>query len=492
MKNKLIHILSLLTILALFLTACNLSSGPSTGEPGEVTQPPVEETGASPIPPLGNTIEILSVTPPLPAGISIADPVTVLVRYDLTIPNGTMQIWFERFTDANCTILGVDPTTGGTTFAGALEEAYGGTHEIAVTFPPLPLLEIAYVGVGVRLWTPDNSTVLVEDMSYAACYIVQEPPADMVFEPSDLTTIPGATAGTGAISGLVFGDYNGNGLLDASEAGGGPYQLVLADVSCSTTLTTTQSAPDGNYAFLGLPPGTYCVIITYPGGMVLPGYFQRVEVVANNISSASFGLQLTSTSPPPVTTGYCGDGVVDTGAGEQCDPPNTIDCTATCQSYVAYCGDGYVDTGAGEQCDPPNLTDCTASCQSYAGYCGNGIVDPSLGEQCDPPNTTDCTASCQTYIAYCGDGYVDTGAGEQCDPPNLTDCTASCQSYVAYCGDGYVDSSAGEQCDPPNIDFCTAQCELYLPNCGNGIIDIGEECDPPNPTDCTAQCQSWP
>ncbi len=422
MNNKFARILDLLTIFALFLAACSLVATPSTDETQEATQPPGSE------PPAGDMIEILSVSPPVPSGISIADPVTVMIRYNMTIPEGTLQVWFERFTDADCTITMAD-TTGATTLAGTLDGGMpGGLHEVTVNVPPLPLLEVAYVGVGVRLWTPDSNTILVEDMSYDVCYTVQAPPADLPVAASNLTPIPGGTGGVGAIAGIIFGDSNGNGLLDSGETGTGPYLLTLADTSCSTTFLTTNSETDGYYGFLGLPAGTYCVTISYTGGVVLPGYFQRVEVVATNTSEASFALQTGSASPPPSTTGYCGDGVLDTGSGEQCDPPN--------------------------------LTDCTASCQSYAGYCGNGIVDPSLGEQCDPPN--------------------------------ITDCTASCQIYVAYCGNGFVDLSLGEQCDPPNIDFCTAQCQLYLPNCGNGVLDIGEECDPPNTTDCTAQCQSFP
>ncbi|HWQ46402.1 MAG TPA: SdrD B-like domain-containing protein, partial [Longilinea sp.] len=307
---------------------------------------------------------------------------------------------------------------------------------------------------------PDNSTILVEDMSYDVCYAVNEPPEDLGVTAASTSPIPGATAGTGAITGYVYADANANGIMDASEYGGGPYAITLADIGCSTTLSSTTTDGAGSYAFFSLPPGTYCVIMPYASSTILPGYWQRVTVVANNTTSAYFGMQPVAGPPPPPTTGYCGDGALDAGSGEQCDPPN--------------------------------LTDCTASCQTYTGYCGNGIVDPSLSEQCDPPNTTDCTASCQTYVGYCGNSIIDTFLGEQCDPPNITDCTASCQIYVAVCGDGWVDSANGEQCDPPNPDYCTASCQLYLPNCGNFSLDYGEECDPPNTTDCTAQCQSWP
>ena len=453
MRNKFALILDILTILGLLIAGCSLGLPPSTDVPQVVTELPGELPGVSPIPPTGDRIEILSVSPPVPSGVSIVDPVTVMVRYNLTIPEGTFQLWFERFTDADCTIPMAD-TTGGTTLAGILETAAGGSQEVSYSIPPLPLLEVAYVGVGVRLWTPDNSTILVEDMSYDVCYAVQAPPADMPVAPPELEPIPGGTDGIGAITGITFGDTNGNGLLDSGESGAGPYQLTLADTTCSTTFLITNSDSSGYYGFLALPAGTYCVLITYTSGIVLPGYLQRVEVVANNTSEASFALQ-TGTAGPP-SSGVCGDGVADIGAGEQCDPPN--------------------------------LTDCTATCQSYTGFCGDGNVDPSLGEQCDPPNSTDCTFACQVYVPYCGNFVVDTG--ESCDPPNLTDCNASCQLILPACGNYIVDF--GEQCDPPNTTFCTAQCRLYVPNCGNGIIDIGEQCEPPDTFNCTQYCQSFP
>jgi len=233
------------------------------------------------------------------------------------------------------------------------------------------------------------------------------------------------TARTGAISGIVYLDNNANGLMDAGETGGGPFEITLADVSCSTSLGDTLTDANGNYAFSRLPAGTFCVIITYSSGLISPGYWQRVTVVADNTSPAYFGLQPSTAPPSSPSTGYCGDGVVDTSLGEQCDPPNLTNCTASCQTYTGYCGNGIVDVSLGEQCDPPNITDCTASCQTYVAWCGNGIIDS--GETCDPPNVDFCTASCQLYLPNCGNGIINIG--EECDPPNVTNCTAQCQNW---------------------------------------------------------------
>jgi cysteine-rich repeat protein len=60
---------------------------------------------------------------------------------------------------------------------------------------------------------------------------------------------------------------------------------------------------------------------------------------------------------------------------------------------TSTCGDGYVDTSAGEDCEPPNSATCDSSCRTIV--CGNGILQGS--EQCDDGNTLNldgCDASC--------------------------------------------------------------------------------------------------
>jgi len=58
----------------------------------------------------------------------------------------------------------------------------------------------------------------------------------------------------------------------------------------------------------------------------------------------------------------CGDGFVSTANGEQCEPPNTATCSATCQTIA--CGDA-VRAGT-EQCDDgnaSNLDGCDSTCK---------------------------------------------------------------------------------------------------------------------------------
>lgn len=114
-------------------------------------------------------------------------------------------------------------------------------------------------------------------------------------------------------------------------------------------------------------------------------------------------------------TRACGDGTTDHLAGEECDPADPdsyieacvgtnrpsgvaacdpVECTIiNDEAQCAYCGDGIIDSAAGEECDGNNIgtpcwgegqPTCTSECKldvSTCDSCGNGVVDP--GEECD-------------------------------------------------------------------------------------------------------------
>jgi len=174
----------------------------------------------------------------------------------------------------------------------------------------------------------------------------------------------------------------------------------------------------------------------------------------------------------------CGDGVVE--KGEDCDQgtgnnnnPNAL-CRTNCQ--FAHCGDGIIDTVLGEQCDNGPQPDiyCSSTCQQL---CGNGKID--AGEQCDfgcsnsyAPNS--CRPDCTN--PKCGDGILDKG--EECDNGTLNSdkvggaCRTNC--LLPHCGDNVVDQ--GETCDN-GVNAVGSGCDQCQSECGNGILDQGEECD---------------
>jgi fibro-slime domain-containing protein len=147
-------------------------------------------------------------------------------------------------------------------------------------------------------------------------------------------------------------------------------------------------------------------------------------------TESNFQLTLSGFSTTKsICTSTCGDGVVT--AGKECDcgtdpnnlPPGCVGvnndttydgCKTDC-TWGPYCGDGIVQTADGEQCDlganngntALGNNGCSYTCQKPQ-YCGDGIVQTNLGEQCDlgaqngQPGSL-CSSTCQ-YVqnAYFG------------------------------------------------------------------------------------------
>lgn len=171
------------------------------------------------------------------------------------------------------------------------------------------------------------------------------------------------------------------------------------------------------------------------------------------------------TPEPPV----CGDRIVQTFEGEECDDgrdnSDNAECTDSCT--IAACGDGLVHTGV-EACDNglANAEDgaCTHLCT--IATCGDGYVHAGVEECDDGGGNSDigsCTTRCAT--AECGDGLLQVGV-EECDfgAKNRDDgvCTTDCRFNTAGCGDESIDE-ATEECDDGNQfggDGCSPTCRL--------------------------------
>ena len=183
----------------------------------------------------------------------------------------------------------------------------------------------------------------------------------------------------------------------------------------------------------------------------------------------------------------CGDGIVQ--SSEKCDDGNILDgdgCAANCLSQET-CGDGVLNSAAGEICDDGNTTGgdgCASDCVSVE-ICGNGTRD--VNEVCDDGNTLPgdgCSGNCKS-TEVCGNNIVDVG--EKCDDGSAPGgCNDDCQGGTG-CGDGAIDrdgsGNALEECDDGNTenqDDCTNACNLNA--CGDGIVQTSgartEQCDP--------------
>jgi len=112
---------------------------------------------------------------------------------------------------------------------------------------------------------------------------------------------------TGSITGTVFNDANGNGVLDSGELGISGVSVYIdatnAGVFKTGDLETTTNA-SGVYSFSGLPAGTYIVRQIIPTGdkQTLPtlGYGNHVTLAAGQAATgANFGDESTTVVPPP-------------------------------------------------------------------------------------------------------------------------------------------------------------------------------------------------
>jgi len=95
------------------------------------------------------------------------------------------------------------------------------------------------------------------------------------------------------------------------------------------------------------------------------------------------------TATTTINLSICGDGKVD--EGEECDSPGETGA--------------YSTTIAGRQCRP----DCR-----FGPYCGDGILQTQFGEECDDGNNLDgdfCSATCKIEPAGSGGGGSSGGGG---------------------------------------------------------------------------------
>lgn len=105
-----------------------------------------------------------------------------------------------------------------------------------------------------------------------------------------------------------------------------------------------------------------------------------------------------------------------------------------------FCGDGVLDFAAGEQCDPGLDPTCRDSC--VVPYCGDGLID--LGESCETtPDCAGCSVDCSRDRANCD---LDAANGCECLPKTLLSGTAGNYFWTATTVDGslyvsLVDSS---------------------------------------------------
>ena len=182
--------------------------------------------------------------------------------------------------------------------------------------------------------------------------------------------------------------------------------------------------------------------------------------------------------------------------------PRSICLHASCSE--SECGDGFVDAGGGEFCEPPGEDGCSDQC----GISCDGAEDcPDDGDECNGgefcdmddgecartaslPDGTECgdlldmrkiciSSVCQESI--CGDGTIDGGAdpAEECEDGNTiegdgcdNDCTWSC--HVETQDD---DCDDGKGCTDDTCDADDHTCSNEISGSSRVCRDAAGDCD---------------
>ena len=183
------------------------------------------------------------------------------------------------------------------------------------------------------------------------------------------------------------------------------------------------------------------------------------------------------------------------------EDPRSICLSGACEAST--CGDGFVDTGAGESCEPPGEGACDDECHIECIDDENCIDDGNVcnGEEfCDlvahlcasrnpPVDGTACgtapkricrAGTCQD--STCGDGWTDPDVSEECDDANGTDgdgcddCEYSCHNPTE-CDDGRPCSL--DTCDTAVSHMCSHTASVPAEACrpAAGSCDDPEACN---------------
>lgn len=150
----------------------------------------------------------------------------------------------------------------------------------------------------------------------------------------------------------------------------------------------------------------------------------------------------------------CGDGIVDVGAGEQCEPPDTASCNPDCRE---------VDCGDHCTC-PPGRTSCDGTCvnlQSDPLNCGRCTNRCNAGPHSTPLcSQGTCTSVCASQDFKDCNGFPDDG------------CEVNLKTDPLNCGDCHHECPGGPNAAPACVDGqCALKCDAGFGDCNTTVED---------------------
>jgi protocatechuate 3,4-dioxygenase beta subunit len=178
-------------------------------------------------------------------------------------------------------------------------------------------------GPSVTTTTTSNGGYLFTAVAPGSYTVTEADPTDFISTTNNTVpvSVPSGGAATanfgdqqqGTISGVVFNDFNGNGVRDRGEPGISGVTIELLD-STGRVIATTTTTGDGRYLFTSLNPGAYTVRETDPTGFVsTTPNTGTATVPPGGIASPDFGDQQIGTVSGVVFNDLNGNGVQDPG-----------------------------------------------------------------------------------------------------------------------------------------------------------------------------------
>ncbi|MFO0728341.1 MAG: DVUA0089 family protein [Myxococcota bacterium] len=271
---------------------------------------------------------------------------------------------------------------------------------------------------------------------------------------------------------------NGNVFAEISDGRGGCSGDTLLDLvgpDGTTVLGTDDDDGFGNCS--QIEPKRDAFAANLPAGT----YFLHVRAFN---SSSTFDYVLLATASPAA----CANGIVESGAAEQCDDGNTTagdGCDAICHAEVmtTITGPGVHQDVAGSIVHIGE-SDFIQIVMQAPGYIGAEVFMPSVG-RCDA-----ASGSSDTVLTLLDASFVAIGSD---DNDGLNSCSKIDPTVDAFAavpaGTYYLRVSEGG--NDATIGSYVVQVRTIGQGCPNGILETGEECDDGNMRSgdgCSALC----